>query len=61
MMSTMNAAIKVGLALIGLFASLYGVEGGEFSSNVVMLTQRNWRREVEETGQAVFVNVCRSG
>jgi len=57
----MNATIKVGLVLIGTFASLYGAEGGGFSSNVVMLNQRNWRKEVEESGHAVFVNVCRSG
>lgn len=59
----MNAAIKVGLAVAGLLlASLYGAEGGGgFSSNVIMLNSRNWRREVEETGHAVFVNVCRSG
>lgn len=54
----MNAAIKVvGLALVGAFALLYGVEGGGFSSNVVMLNSRNWRKEVEESGHAVFVNV----
>lgn len=52
----MNAASKV-VALIGLFGCLYGVSGGGFSSNVVMLNSRNWRREVEESGHAVFVNV----
>lgn len=59
----MNAAIKVGFAVAGLLlASLNGAEGGGgFSSNVIMLNSRNWRREVEETGHAVFVNVCRSG
>jgi len=57
----MNAAIKVGLALIGLFTSFYGVESSGFSSNVVVLNQRNWRREVEESGHAVFINVCRNG
>jgi len=58
----MNVAIKFGFAaLVGVFASIYGVEGGGFSSNVVMLNSRNWRREVEDSGHAVFVNVCRSG
>jgi len=57
----LNAVIKVGLPLVGLFASLYGVEGGGFSSGIVTLNQRNWRKEVEETGHAVFVNVCRNG
>lgn len=57
----LNAVIKVGLPLIGLFASLYGVEGDGFSSGIVKLNQRNWRKEVEETGHAVFVNVCRNG
>ena len=28
---------------------------------VVMLNSRNWRREVEESGHAVFINVCRQG
>lgn len=32
-----------------------------FSSNVIELTPKNWRTEVEETGQAVFVNICRVG
>ena len=56
---TMKAAVKVGFALIGLCASsLYlVVAGGGFSSNVVMLNSRNWRKEVEESGHAVFVNV----
>ena len=84
----MNAAVvKAGLALAGLAASLHWVvEGGGFSSNVVLLNSRNWyayrieltctnqslqivsiphisflpidrRKEVEESGHAVFVNV----
>lgn len=28
---------------------------------VVMLNSRNWRREVEESGHAVFINICRQG
>lgn len=32
-----------------------------FSSNVVALTARNWRREVEDYPHAVFVNICRVG
>lgn len=33
----------------------------QFSSNVINLTERNWRREVEESPHAVFVNICRQG
>ena len=42
--ATMNAAVvKAGLALAGLAASLHWVvEGGGFSSNVVLLNSRNW-------------------
>ena len=29
----------------------------KFSSNIVMLNSRNWRKEVEESPHAVFVNV----
>ena len=51
-------AIKIGMALLGLLAQLLsGVESGQFSSNIVMLNSRNWRKEVEEYGHAVFVNV----
>jgi len=32
-----------------------------FSSNVVALTARNWRKEVEDYPHAVFVNICRVG
>ncbi len=32
-----------------------------FSSNVINLTPRNWRREVEESPHAVFINICRQG
>jgi len=32
-----------------------------FSSNVINLTPRNWRREVEESPHVVFVNICRQG
>lgn len=56
----MAAAIKIkllGLAILGLVASLSGVVGGQFSSNIVMLNSRNWRKEVEEYGHAVFINV----
>ena len=35
--------------------------GNPFSSNVVALTARNWRQEVEESPHAVFVNICRQG
>lgn len=32
-----------------------------FSSNVVALNARNWRREVEDSPHAVFINICRMG
>lgn len=32
-----------------------------FSSNVVALTPKNWRQEVEDSPHAVFVNICRVG
>ena len=51
----MNIIIKVvGLIAVGLFTL---ADGGGFSSNVVTLNSRNWRKEVEESGQAVFINV----
>jgi len=37
------------------------VASNPFSSNVIALTHRNWRREVEESPHAVFVNICRVG
>lgn len=46
--------------IIGLCASLSTVvlvQGGGFSSNVVMLNSRNWRKEVEDSGHAIFINV----
>ena len=54
--------MNAGVALIigGLYASLLTVvlvQGGGFSSNVVMLNSRNWRKEVEDSGHAVFINV----
>jgi len=54
--------IKV-VGIVTLLASslVVGVFGGGFSSNVVMLNSRNWRREVEESGHAVFINICRQG
>jgi len=32
-----------------------------YSSNVVALTSKNWRQEVEDSPHAVFVNICRAG
>lgn len=32
-----------------------------FSSNVVALTAKNWKEEVEDSPHAVFVNICRQG
>ena len=51
----MNIVIKVvGLIAVGLFTL---ADGGGFSTNIVTLNSRNWRKEVEESGQAVFINV----
>ena len=49
--------------LRGLVPLAFLFLGGEaqFSSNVVELTSRNWRTEVEESPLAVFVNICRRG
>ena len=56
------------LALIRLAAALLLLPGAAearnpspFSSNVVALTPRNWKREVEDSPHGVFVNICRSG
>lgn len=35
--------------------------GNPFSSNVVVLTAKNWKEEVEDSPHAVFVNMCRVG
>lgn len=54
----MNAGVVA--LIIGLCASLSTVvlvQGGSFSSNVVMLNSRNWRKEVEDSGHAIFINV----
>jgi hypothetical protein len=32
-----------------------------FSTNVIALNARNWRKEVEDSPHAVFVNICRQG
>ena len=46
----------------GLFLAAAIVRAGNpYSSNVVELTARNWRKEVEESPHAVFVNICRQG
>lgn len=44
-----------------LFLLLQAAGAAQFSSNVVELTPRNWRTEVEESPLAVFVNICRRG
>jgi hypothetical protein len=44
-----------------LVISSVTVVNGQFSSNVVNLTPKNWRQEVEESPHAVFVNICRQG
>lgn len=35
--------------------------GNPFSSNVIALSSKNWREEVEDSPHAVFVNICRQG
>ena len=61
--SDFTMMMKVGLSLLGLLSSLPSVSlaANPFSSNVVALTARNWRREVEDSPHAVFVNICRIG
>ena len=61
--SDFTMMMKVGLSWLGLLSSLPSVSlaASPFSSNVVALTARNWRREVEDSPHAVFVNICRIG
>ena len=49
--------------LFCLLASAIGPAwaGNPFSSNVIALTAKNWKKEVEESPHAVFVNICRQG
>ena len=46
-----------------LLGSVIGpaLAGNPFSSNVIALTAKNWKKEVEESPHAVFVNICRQG
>lgn len=58
-----NMASKLALAWYLLFSAVANVAlaANPFSSNVVALTAKNWRQEVEESPHAVFVNICRQG
>ena len=49
--------------VLSTFAGVLAVAraGNPFSSNVVALTAKNWRQEVEESPLAVFINICRQG
>lgn len=58
--AAITIAVNVGL-LLSLPSTVTVCVGNPFSSNVVALTARNWRREVEDYPHAVFVNICREG
>ena len=60
MLSSVDAAGRVCLLLLVCFIS-FASSSNPFSSNVVALTAKNWRQEVEESPHAVFVNMCRVG
>jgi hypothetical protein len=56
------AATAVLLVFFLLSAAVVVVSAGNpFSSNVIPLTAKNFRTEVEESEHAVFINICRSG
>lgn len=48
--------LVVGATLLGA-----AIASNPYSSNVVALTSKNWREEVEDSPHAVFVNICRAG
>jgi len=57
-------SLLLGTVLIFFLRQPVAVSGrnpSPFSSNVVALTARNWKREVEDSPHAVFVNICRQG
>lgn len=49
------------LLLVSSALLLAAAASNPYSSNVVALTSKNWRSEVEESPHAVFVNICRAG
>jgi hypothetical protein len=55
-----SLALAVIVGLLSL-VSISDAAASPYSSNVVELTARNWRTEVEESPHAVFVNICRMG
>ena len=57
-----TALVSLAAALLLLLAGTAQARNpSPFSSNVVALTARNWKREVEDSPHGVFVNICRSG
>jgi protein disulfide-isomerase A6 len=54
-------ACWIGIILLPFRADIFVHAGNPFSSNVVALTARNFRTEVEEYPHAVFVSMCREG
>lgn len=44
-----------------LLSSRIANAANPFSTNVVALNARNWRKEVEDSPHAVFINICRVG
>ena len=61
-LSSMGISRRVCQLLFLLVWCVATVSGGNpFSSNVIALTAKNWKEEVEESPHAVFVNMCRQG
>jgi protein disulfide-isomerase A6 len=49
------------IAILPFLTDVFVHAGNPFSSNVVALTARNFRTEVEEYPHAVFISMCREG
>ena len=60
MLSSIDVARRVCLLLLVCCISAVS-SGNPFSSNVVALTAKNWKQDIEESPHAVFVNMCREG
>ena len=59
-MSSVSFARRACLVLLAVcISSVSSVN--PYSSNVVALTAKNWKEEVEDSPHAVFVNICRQG
>jgi hypothetical protein len=56
-----HSNMKLLLVVLGFFACAVVQAANPFSSNVVELTAKNWKEEVEDSPHAVFVNICRQG